>query len=239
MRLRAVPTIINVVIFCVATSVNAGICAPAPVEKNNPHAYVSAFVQALSVAKEAVDRSEPPASDEPLAVARAFMTSMKLMQCDYDCAASHLRGYASSDRETIKVSAEAGTVVFSSLRDVMGKELEWYRDMLDGKVDLSKTGSLADHMSETAIVIDDLWKTLPMAAIASTYSLVQFGPNGAATGSFAITESQRNQLRSALVDAFGSDIKAGLQKGQLPIVASAGANVLCRDSSNRVKIFLR
>src|SRR3954451_9354277 len=116
MRTGKVGLILAIILILSTISANASICEPRIADKNNPYAYTVAFVEALTIAKEAVDRSEAPTTSGALAAARAFMTTMKLMKRDYDCAASHLSGYTISDNEAIKTSAEAGVVVFISLR---------------------------------------------------------------------------------------------------------------------------
>ncbi len=209
---------------CLAAA-GSGLAVPCPAptaERNDPAAYARAFVGALAIAEEAtsIPPSQPPTASDPAAKARAFISKMERMQRDFECAASQVEAYTTSDSDAIQASAGTVSFVFLALRDLSLKNIDAHRRFLDGTVDIAR---LTYFMEKSGELADEAWRTLPRAAVTASRSMVELDADGRSTGRLHVTKSQRDELREILGEAFGPQLEDGVQVGQTPLVSTAAA----------------
>jgi hypothetical protein len=184
---------------CLAAA-GSGLAEPCPspaAERNDPAAYARAFVGALAIAEEATSSppSQPPTAGDPAAKARAFIAKMERMQRDFECAASQVEAYTTSDSDAIQASAGTVSFVFMALRDLSAKNIDAHRRFLDGTVDVAR---LTYFMEKSGELADEAWRTLPGAAVTASRSMVELDADGRSTGRLHVTKSQRDELRELL-----------------------------------------
>jgi len=86
----------------------------------------------------------------------------------------------------------------------------------------AQQGTWLRQLSENMAKNEELWRMLPMAAVMSTYALVDMNRTEDGKLSFlTVTKAELDSLRSDLRRTFADEIKVGAKAGQLPIAFSA------------------
>lgn len=204
---------------------DASICLPSEPKPDSPYYYLLALVDALSYAKSGRERLADISSTSSDHISSIFdsMLAIKLADRDYQCAAAILAPYQASRDKAIETSANLATKVFTALVELDKKFLEHFKKLLnlaEGDQDL---GNYLEQAAELGAKADDIWKVLPVAVAASTYSIVEADPGTGKLAHLTLTGAQRAEILKKLSDTFGASIQKGMQAGQLTLEFSAGA----------------
>jgi len=86
-----------------------------------------------------------------------------------------------------------------------------------------KQGTIAGRQADLAVAYDNAWSVLLPAAITGTYAVVEQNPATGLMSGLALTRVQRDEILRHLRTTFGTEIARGMQAGQRPLTAAAGA----------------
>ena len=217
---RAVLLTFSALALCVVPAESA-ICIPPTVVTDSPYHYIKSLTDALSYAKDALDRS---ASLQPRQGGDVdLFVAIKLAKTDYECARSQVSPYAASTNKAIKTSADGAAFTFDRLAQLSDRTVAEYREVLNSRSEgrQLKQGTLAERQAELAVAYDETWKMLITSATAGTYAVVEENPKTGLMSGLALTRAQRDEILRKLRTTFGDDVTRGLQAGQLPLTASA------------------
>lgn len=198
------------------------LCAPKRVEAakiSEPFTYLESVIDSLGWAKQGLSRGTEAGGDFYAVVYR-----LKLAQRDYDCAAEVVRPFSESPDQVIKASAGMLNTVYGVLgltNQTVVRELLALLDQFE-RGQLPSESALVDRATDLGVMIDEVWKTLPMAVISATYVLPKFDRQKP-TGRFRIAEAQRRLLLRQLEGRFGTDVRKGMRVGQHALDGAAGA----------------
>jgi hypothetical protein len=179
--------------------------------------YTKAFIDSLGWAKSGRSRISSDANTDGFTV---LFYEMKLANRDYEKGAAAVDPFSASPVETIRISSQATRGVFVALIDGNSRTASLFSEFLDGKKPTG-LGTLSDKLSDNMVQIDEAWKMLVTASIATTYVLLE--PDSTSDRmQLNITSTERDELAASLEKAFGADkLKDGLQAGQFGLEAAA------------------
>jgi hypothetical protein len=114
-------------------------------------------------------------------------------------------------------------MVFRGLIELDREFIEQHKRLLSLAPNSPDLGTYLEQSAELGAKADDIWKTLPLAVIASTYSVVEVDPSTRKLARLTLSSTQRAEIVKKLSDTFGPSIQKGMQAGQLSLEAAAGA----------------
>jgi len=150
-----------------------------------------------------------------------MLFTIKLGNEDFQKGINDIDPFTKSKSEAIQLGAAATKTMFLVLIDENKKLIALLTSIADGSGPRG-TGSLANSMSDIQLRMDQSWKLLINASIASTYAVLRPDEESDKMR-LNITEQQKRVLMQRLEAAFGPSIKSGLKAGQLPLEAAAAA----------------
>jgi len=133
------------------------------------------FADALQHARYAREEAEKAYSNK----AGSMLLHLKKARQEFACAMLQVAAYRESVNEGAKLSALGTIKVFNELYSVQGAVENEIKEALDGKT--QKLGSQAERIAEFALASDSAWKSLVIAAIASTYAILDEKHEGTLT----------------------------------------------------------
>jgi hypothetical protein len=203
----------------------AGDCLTPEVKLDSSYHYILALVGALGMAKSADDRvtEVKPSPSNALAGTTQTMLALKLSNADLECALKFVSPYKTSGNDPIKTSAEAAETVFTGLISLQNQHVALLKKLWDDPKPDERTGSYLEEYTELGAKADDLWKTLPVAAVTATYAVIEADPTTGKMTRFNLTAPQRDEILRELVKTFGVSIQKGMQVGQKYTDISAAA----------------
>jgi len=205
-----------------AVPAESTICMPPTVVKDSPYQYIKSLTDALSYAKEALDRTtslQPRQGGEV-----DLFVALKLAKTDYDCARSQVAPYTASTNQAIKTSADGTAFTFEQLAQLSDRTVAEYREVLNARSEGKqlKQGTLAERQAELAVAYDETWKMLIPSVTAGTYAVVEQNPKTGLMSGLALTRPQRDEILRKLRTTFGDNVTRGPQAGQSSLTAAAG-----------------
>jgi hypothetical protein len=149
-----------------------------------------------------------------------FMIAIKNGSLDYQCAASLVEPFTGSANDAVQTSAKGAHLAYSQLAEIDRQMLSDIRASLDGPA--QPTGAAADRISELTVRKNQVWKLLPMAAVAATHAIVIVpDKSNERLSRLHLTEAQRREIASELERAFGPGVRGGMKAGQSALLGSA------------------
>lgn len=211
-------------IMLAPSKVGGALCMPPEAKPNSPYHYLLALTNALGWAKSARDRlmQSHSTNKELLSSITESILAIKLADRDYECAVTILLPYKGSHHDVVKTSAKSAATVFSMLVELDKQFIAHYKKLLSLREADQDLGIYVEQTAELGAKADDIWKMLPLAAVASTYSIVEADPTTGKLAGLSLTAAQRAEILKKLSDTFGASVQKGMQAGQLSLEAAAG-----------------
>ena len=224
-RPSLVAAIAMLVLSLGATPVRA-LCFKQTVQKDSPYHYALALIDSFSYAKSALGRFRPDLTNtEPdnfLSALGDFAYEVKLANKDYECAASMIEGYTTSNQEAIVLSSMGTYHVFTSIMELNNADLAGMLKLLDGKSTLPNIGSFIERQADLRVQTNETWKTLLLATIAATHAFVEFVQvDGEPKPRLNLTSTQREEILGSIRKVFGEAVEGGVKAGQSSLLFSA------------------
>lgn len=203
------------------TPSHAGLCLPHDVEKESPYRYVLTLIDSMGYAQTAIKRQEQKSSTNTEETLFQLFYGFKLAEADFDCAEFQVSPYVSSTNEAIRTSAKGAALSYSRLGALQEEAALHLKLLLDAGPNEFKYGTMLERQAERAASMDEVWKLLPPAAIAATYSVIEEDPTTGRMSGLALTAKQREEILQKLRSTFGEEITKGVKAGQISLVAAA------------------
>lgn len=203
-----------------------------PTEPNSPFSYASAFVEALSHAKEAETRATEKMSEVEMLV------GLKRAKSDYECAVARLKPFTGSRVEAIETGSTAGVTIFETLAGLQDQKATHLVNMMNDVNDGTfQPGTAAETAAKIIASGDSAGQLLITAALATTYAVIELDPATGLMSRLAMTAVERDSLKQRLVATFGQTVVGGLTGGQSRLMAAAAViyQVLNQDRIPRQK----
>jgi len=184
--------------------------SPDMVDKREPVRFMESVIDSLLWAKKASARVRPDDSGIPQLLA------LHHRRQDYQCAAKRLEPFTQSRDQIMVLAATTLTEYYGLLGDLNEDAISWTT------LASSVTPGVLLKQLESIKRLKDTTEVSLVAAVAQTpYALVQWGPNGEATGRLSINAVERRQLLGLLEQSFGPGVK-GLNPGTVDPWETAG-----------------
>lgn len=180
--------------------------------------YASTAIDAFSVVKEATSApvADHSAADTPtdefVATAIASMKSAMTQARAFSVAREKLDSFSKSDDNEIRQTAALFTAALYLLQVNSEQRVTAYEAFLNNPQDsLDAAGTVMRRLFELEEDLKTAWDAFARTGIAITYSLSDStrSSNGA-LHHLKITQTEREQLKTQLVQAFGPSIKSGI-----------------------------
>jgi len=210
----------------------ASLCLPRIAGPPVQFEYVMRFVDSLQYAKAASDQTDRAIAElgsrqvktqaELAGAVTDFMVAIKKGGLDYQCAASLVEPFTDSANDAVQTSAKGAHLAYSQLAEIDRHMLSEMRASLDGPA--QPAGAAADRISDLTVRKNQVWKLLPMAAVAVTHAIVVVPDKPSERiGRLYLTEAQRREIASELEKTFGPGVRGGMKAGQSALLGSAAA----------------
>jgi len=169
--------------------------SPDGVDKGEAVRFMESVIDSLLWAKRASARVRPDDSGDRLLVA------LRHRRQDYQCAAKRLEPLAQSDDPIIGLAAATLAEYYGPLNDLNEDSISWaaHASSIESDGLIKQLASLKS--------LKDAAEVSFVGVVARTpYALVQWGPQGRATGRLNVTSAERQQLLRLLTRSFGARV---------------------------------
>ena len=178
--------------------------------------FMESVIDSLRWARTAAGRVHPDDATGPLLVA------LHHRRDDYRCAAKRLEPFAHGGDRIIAQAAQ----ILAENYDLLGLLNDRTISTVASAVNAPGLGpgDLLDRLATLRSQMDEVEFSLLAAVAVSTYALVQWGPQGEATGWLNITGAERQRLLGLLRDSFGAGVASprAERPGERDVWESAG-----------------
>ena len=212
-------------LFAVPTSASA-LCLPLmkypQPDVNSSISFIEAMIDSLTYMKVASTSVKEDGSTGELLIGLAARKEA------YKCGSDILSRFIVSTNPFAAKVSEMGSGIYTSLVEITGRSEEIIRNFANRP---EKPGDFLSALAKNRHDRDEMELLLVSLSAQSTSALVQFGPNGEATGSLNITASHRSALMKSLVTNLGPGVRK-------PPVDKSGTVDVCDGAGNMIYSFL-
>ena len=146
----------------------------------------------------------------------------------YECGSDILSRFTVSTNPFAAKVSEMGGRIYTSLVEITGRAEELIKNFANRP---EKPGDFLSALAKNRHDRNETELLLVSLSAQSTFALVQFGPNGEATGSLNITANQRSSLMKTLVTNLGPGVRQ-------PPVDKSGTVDVCDAAGSMIYSFL-
>jgi hypothetical protein len=199
-------------------SAEARCFASVPRAINVPYVFVDAFIDSLAWAQQGDARFSNP-GDDPFRALLLF----KQARDDYRCAADEMSEFMKSTDPFIGKPAQLAHMVYYGVSELLERAgTEWAATIDQAAKGVMLPGSALNRMAEVAQQRSTFERQLLQVAIVSTYSIIEFQPDGTASKRLRIGAVERQQLMQRLEGVLGPSVRGRIEvRRSYPTAAGA------------------
>jgi len=186
---------------------------------SEPFNFMSDVIRSLQSCKIAEEKTKAIDSNGFALI----MKDILVFNNEINSANSMIAPYRNSKNELIRQSTENLSAIYSSIVVHNEQYLSFLEKSLNKpKEAVSELGTWLRKGSEIIAAREESWGKLPYTIIMTTYTLVdQKQIENGKIRFLTITQVERDQLRSQLLNAFGEQVKDATKGSRLPVDVSA------------------